>query len=182
MVTEGNVVETERPAAYGRTTQALHWISALLLIGMAATGAVMTRLPEGVAQLRLYRLHVGLGLVVLGLTLGRLAWRLRDPWPSPPPGMPPWREQAFKWNHILLYVVIVVMLASGVAMLLSSGFGLWPGTVSPEGIQNVPPKNAHVVASKVFMALFVMHVAGVGLYQLKKGDTFSRMGLTWFKR
>ena len=134
------------------------------------------------AQDQLYRLHVGLGLVVLLLTAFRLVWLLRHPSPDSPPNLSPLRERAFKWNHVLLYVLLVVLLASGVAMLLLSDLGLSPGAVTAEAIQDVPPRTAHDIASKVFLALLLMHVAGVVNYQLKKGDTFWRMGVKWRRR
>lgn len=166
-------------AAYGRTTQTLHWLSALLLIGMAAAGATMTRLPEGPVQSQLYRLHVGLGLLVLVLTMVRIAWRFREPWPAAPPKLSAGRARLFKWNHILLYAVVIAALASGVGTLVLSGLSLSPAAVSPELIQEVPPKKAHVVATRAFVVLFLMHLAGVVQYQMKKGDTFSRMGVRW---
>ena len=169
---------THREQAYGRTTQALHWVGGLLIIVMAVLGVVMTRLPEGVAQVRLYRIHVGLGLIVLIVTTARLLWRFRDPWPDAPSGLSPVRARAFKWNHILLYAVIVVMLASGAGMLLLSGLSLSPTAVSPTAIQDVPPKYVHDFASKVFAVLFLMHLGGVLQYQFTKGDTLSRMGLS----
>ena len=169
-------------SSYGRTTQVLHWIGALLIIAMAVIGIVMTRVPDGGTQVGLYCLHVGLGLVVLAVTIARLLWRLRDPWPAPPAGLSPFRELAFKWNHILLYVVVLALLSSGAATLLLSGLALSPAAVSPEAIQEVPPKKAHELLSKVFMALFLMHLGGVVQYQLRKGDTFSRIGVGWLKK
>ena len=170
-------METKKSQTYGKMTQVLHWVSAVLLIGMAAAGVVMTRLPAGEMQSRLYRLHVGLGLLVLVLTIVRLAWRFRDPWPAAPPGLSAARERAFEWNHILLYAVVVVLLASGVGTLLMSGSSLSPAEVSPELVQEVPAKKAHTVASRVFIVLLLMHLGGVVQYQLKKGDTFGRMGV-----
>lgn len=167
---------------YGRMTRTLHWVSALLLLGMAASGAVMTRLSEGVVQSGLYRLHVGLGLLVLLLTIVRLAWRFRDPWPAAPPGLSAGRERVFKWNHILLYAFVIVSLASGAGTLLLSGLSLSPAGVSPDLIQEVLPKKAHVVASRIFVVLFLMHLVGVVQYQMKTGDTLSRMGVNWPRR
>ncbi len=174
-------VRTASPA-YGRMTQRLHWVGALLLIMMAVAGVVMTRLPAGLVQSQLYRLHVGLGLLALMVTALRLAWRFREPWPPAPPGLSRSRERAFKWNHVLLYVTVVVLLASGVGLLILSGLSIWPAEVSPELIQEVPPKKAHLVASRFFAALFLMHVGGVVHYQLKKGDTLSRIGVRGPKR
>ena len=39
------------------------------------------------------------------------------------------------------------------------------------------PKDQHELASTVFLVMFVMHVAAVAYYQVKKGKTLRRMGV-----
>lgn len=173
---------TEAMASYGRGTQAFHWLSALLLMGMVPAGLIMTRIAEGPLKQSLYRVHVLLGLSVLVITVIRLIWRFVEPWPPAPPGLSPVRTKVFTWNHILLYVVLVALLLSGIGMLLLSSVSLWPMTLDPEAIQDVPPRAVHGILSKVFVLLFLMHLGGVLQYQLRKGDTLSRMGITWAGR
>ena len=168
------------PTTYDRGAQLFHWVSALLILGMAIGGTVMVRLPAGsTMKATLYQGHVAVGLLVLVFTIGRIIWLFVGQRPSPPP-MPQWEKLAFIWNHRLLYLVIVSLLVSGVGVLLLSEIGLSPAAVSPEAILDVPPRAGHSLFGKVFMALFVMHLGGVGFYQLKRGDTLSRMGITWF--
>ena len=167
---------------YDRGAQLFHWVSALLIIGMAIGGIIMVRLPaESALKVSMYQGHVAVGLLVLLLTIGRIAWLFIGKRPSPPP-MPKWEEIAFTWNHRLLYLVLIALLLSGVGMLLLSEIGLSPTAVSPEAIMDVPPRDGHGLFSKLFMVLFVMHLGGVAFYQLKRGDTLSRMGITWFSR
>jgi cytochrome b len=54
--------------------------------------------------------------------------------------------------------------------------------VTPAAIENVPPRAVHDVVSKLFMLLFVMHLAGVIMYQVREGDTFGRIGIPWFSK
>lgn len=171
-----------KPETYGRVTKIIHWLSALLIIGMLVFGTVMTRLNDGVTKTQMYQTHVLIGLTVLTLTVIRLAWRFVEPWPDGPPGLSTTRARAFKWNHILLYVFIVPLLLSGVSMLLLSNLGLSPGGVTPEAIMDVPPRIFHDIGSKLVLLLFIMHVVGVIQYQITKGDTLGRMGLPWFKK
>ena len=167
---------------YNRISQLTHWASALLILGMLGMGLAMTRIGEGEAQEVLYNAHVGAGLVTLALTAVRLVALVAHRWPSPPPGLSPANERAFMGTHVLLYALLVVLLASGIGTLALSGLSLVPGSIVPADIENVPPRMAHDLLSKVFIALLLVHVTGVVRYQLGKGDTLGRMGVPWFSR
>ena len=67
---------------YDLPARALHWITALAVIGMMGVGLWMTGLPLGLTKLNVYNWHKWIGLAVLVLTVGRLLWRWRRP---PPP-------------------------------------------------------------------------------------------------
>ena len=163
--------------AYGRLAQAFHWVSAILIIGLAVMGIVMTRMSASATQTQFYRAHVTVGMIVLVLTLARVIWHFMDDVPDPPAKLTSLNTKMFVWNHNLLYVILFVLTISGIATLLSSGIGLFPGNVTPAAIADVPPRGAHNIASKVFILLFIMHVVGIIRYQLTKGDTLSRMGI-----
>lgn len=167
---------------YTGVAQAVHWASALLILAMLPMGLVMTRIGAGSAQESLYRAHVAVGLVVLALTAFRLVWLLFHRWPAPPPKLSPLNERALAGTHILLYAVLLAMVMSGVGMLALSGAAPSPAGLTPADIEDVPPRMAHSVLSKVFIALLVVHLAGVLNYQLRKGDTLSRMGVRGFGR
>ncbi len=170
------------PVEYDRIAQIVHWASALLILGMLGMGLAMTRIDEGEAQDTLYNAHVGLGLGTLALTAVRLVALAVHRRPSPPPGLSRVNERAFTGTHVLLYVLLIALLASGIGMLALSGIALAPGSIVPADIENVPPRMVHNVLSKVFIALLVVHVVGVVRYQLGKGDTLGRMGVPWFSR
>ncbi len=169
-------------AVYGRVSIWLHWISALLIIGLAIFGTVMTRIGAGATQNQMYQFHTTIGVIVLVLTAARLVWRFVDPWPPAPKELTGGRRQLFKWNHVLLYGVLVVMLASGPAMLLASGLSLPVQNLTPDMINDVLPRTTHDIASKLFMLLFVTHVAGVIMHQRDAGNALGRIGLPWFDR
>lgn len=167
---------------YGRIAQIFHWLSALLILALIPMGLTMTRMAEGSTQTSLYRAHVGVGLIVLLLTTARIVWRFVEPSPEIPSQITGMRKLAFKGIHILQYIVLVLMLASGVAILLSSGLGLSPANVLPEAISpDLPPVGGHALLSKVFIVLLLAHLGGMIEYQLFHGDVLGRMGLPWFK-
>jgi cytochrome b561 len=175
-----NKGELEMSSNYNRVAQILHWLSALLIIGLAFGGLVMVRLGDSVAvKTTMYRTHAFIGTLVLLLTIGRIVWMFVGKRPSPLP-MPRWEALAFLWNHRLLYVIILALAFSGIGMLALSGVSLPPTGLTPADIQDVAPRAGHSLFSKLFIALFIMHVAGVLYYQFTKGDTLGRMGVNWF--
>jgi cytochrome b561 len=153
----------------------------LLIVGLALFGTVMTRLDSSALQTQMYQMHVTIGLIVLVLTVARVLWIFVDVRPESPPELAGVQKTAFVWNHNLLYVVVLIMVLSGVGMLLLSGLGLSPANVTPAGIQDITPRTVHDIVSKVFILLFVIHLGGVIMYQVGEGDTFGRMGIHWFK-
>lgn len=167
---------------YGRIAQIFHWLSMLLIVGLAVGGTLMTRTEEGAQQTQMYQMHVTVGLVVLALTIARVIWLFVDTRPASPAGLEGSQKTMFTWNHNLLYLVILVMVISGVGMLSLSNLGLSPANITPAGIQDVPPRTVHDIVSKLFILLFFMHLIGVIMYQVREGDTFGRMGVPWFKR
>ena len=87
---------------WGAVSIALHWLTLLLILGMATVGLLMVEMDNGPAKIQVYALHKSFGLTVLGLTVLRLAWRLAVGTPRPVPGTPhvagrdrphdPWRD------------------------------------------------------------------------------------------
>lgn len=166
-------------SGYDRTSQIFHWGSALFIIGLAAFGTIMVRLdPSSPLKTTMYRSHALLGMVILLVTSARIIWLFVGKRPSELE-MPGWEKLAFSWNHRLLYVIILVLAFSGIGMLLQSGVSLPPTGLTPADIQDVSARQGHDLFSKLFIALFLMHLGGVFYYQFTKGDTLGRMGVRW---
>jgi cytochrome b561 len=99
--------ENDSPVArYGAVAQALHWISAILVLVAFIYG------PGGSEQ-RVYsaaknadrQLHETLGLCVLVLSATRLAWRLVDARPDPP-ALARWMGRLAAFVRWVLYVLL----------------------------------------------------------------------------
>jgi cytochrome b561 len=69
--------------------------------------------------------HVSIGLIVVFLTLLRLAWRSASPPPGIPSATPTWARRGAKIGHFLLYALILVQ---GV-------LGIWMASLSPVDIR-----------------------------------------------
>jgi cytochrome b561 len=165
---------------YGRVAVTLHWLSALLIILMIPMGFWMQGIEPEVKPL-LYRTHVLMGLAVLGLTVLRLIWRWFDVSPDLPANLDSSHRRGYKIIHGLLYVVLLVLAGSGIALNITSGLGeiLFAGAAGPipANLSDFPARAAHGLTSRLYIALLFAHVAGVLSFQATQGDVLSRMGL-----
>ncbi|MBJ7579495.1 cytochrome b/b6 domain-containing protein [Devosia sp. MC532] len=162
---------------YGRTTALLHWISALIVILMLASGQALDWAPQSQVS-SILPFHVSLGLLLGVLTLARAAWWIFfDKHPAPHVGMTAGQERAAKAVHLLLYGAIVVMVGSGVAMLLLSGAGsaVFSGGALPR-FSTLPPFGAHTIFSKILLLLVIGHIGAALWHQLViKDNLLARM-------
>lgn len=113
---------THRPLSYTRTAIALHWLIALLVLGMLAAGFFMIEMRVSPNKLKIYMLHKSIGLSILALMLIRIIWRLTHRSPALPNSVPNWQRIASHASHALLYLLLIAMPLSGWLMNSASGF------------------------------------------------------------
>ena len=114
---------------WGWVSLTLHWLTVLMIIGLAIVGLSMDDLPNGPQKIQVYALHKSVGLTVLVLTLLRLGWRLLAGAPALPP-MPRWQRLAAHASHVALYGLLLAMPLSGWLFNSAAGFPLrWFGWV-----------------------------------------------------
>lgn len=173
-----------RPAAdtFTRTQQALHWLSALLILAMFPMGLVMARTDSEALRSTLYAAHAVVGVVIALAAVARMVLTRRRP-VAPPPGMPRWNEVLHRSVHVLALVVPVLLAISGVATLATNGLlpsAMQPGTVIPAVLEDARAQTGHRLMAYAYAALLVTHVAGVMRYQRTKGNVMARMGVKGF--
>lgn len=102
---------TDNPVAarYDRNARLLHWSIAGLILLLYATEYMRSAAPRG-STLRSFMLdsHTSFGLLLLGLTLVRIAWRLHAGAPAPL-GYNPLLLLAARAGHAALYAVTLLM-------------------------------------------------------------------------
>lgn len=163
---------------FGRAAQAFHWISMIIIVFLAFGGFAMANIVTDEAQrAQMYPMHTTLGMVVLVLTILRAVWAFIDTRPKNPAGVEGPKAIAFNVVHYGLYVLLFALAASGIGMLVQSGISLPPRGLTPDMIGDVTARTGHDVMSKLFMLLFVLHLAGTIRYQVMDGDTMGRMGI-----
>lgn len=80
---------------YGAVAIALHWLMALLLIGLVAMGLYMVSLPDAgydAWKIRLILLHKELGMLALVVAAPRLLWRFANALPRLVETLPDWQK------------------------------------------------------------------------------------------
>ncbi len=123
---------------YGIVNKFLHWLMALIIIGMVILGLYMNDLPISEEKLRLYGIHKEFGLLVLFLAMFRIIWRIGNIVPLLPNTIPSWQKFAAHAVHWALYGFMFAMPITGWMMTSAAGlppsfFGLFdmPSLVSP---------------------------------------------------
>lgn len=175
---------TKYPAAL----RVLHWVMAILIIGLLCVGFYMANLPAEVPnKYDLYPWHKSFGLLVMLLVLIRLPVRWRGPIPEDAPGLQAWEHKLSKLVHVLLYAAMLLMTFSG--YLMSSFhpqidgiemFGLFkvPDITSKDkGLSGVMHE-VHEVVAISFCVLLALHIAAVIKHRLFDGpekDVLPRM-------
>lgn len=115
---------------YTGTAKSLHWLMALMIIGMVPLGMYMHELPVSPQKLQLYSWHKWVGVTVFVLLLARVAWRITH---RPPPL--PWQMSKIQRTlshagHIVLYLLMLAIPLSGWLMSSAKGYQtVWFGVL-----------------------------------------------------
>lgn len=166
---------------YGALPIAIHWISALAVLVMLASGLAAVNTPDAAAKLGILRVHVSIGACVLILTLLRIVWWLVfDRKPAAPRDLPGWQTAIARFVHYGLYVVLVVMLASGIALAILTG--LVPLLLGAPGavpnFQAFAPFIGHGLGAWALIGLIALHTGAALYHQFVRRDRLlARMGV-----
>jgi cytochrome b561 len=115
---------------YTSTAIHLHWLIALLVIGLFGVGLYMTGLKLSPQKLQIYSWHKWAGVTVFLLALIRLGWRIGHKPPPDPTGIPRWQKIAAHGVHHLLYLLLIAIPLSGWLMSSAKGFQtVWFGVL-----------------------------------------------------
>ena len=128
--------------AWGWPARLIHWIMALLVIGMLAFGFYLTNgfNPGDPAKLGLVQQHKSFGFTVFALACLRLVWRAMNPTPKLPDGMNRLERTAARASHIALYMLMVALPISGWLMASASPFNnpdAYPFQIKKHGLRSI---------------------------------------------
>lgn len=164
-------------AVYSNVSIILHWIIALLVLGQI--GLVMAHdATDGPSSMAFMGLHKSGGLLILVLTLVRIAWRFKEPWKAMPVDTPHWQRVIARVTHIGFYVLLIGMplggwLASSAAGRDIAFYGLFNWPLLPVGGGRDAAKffmEGHELAAKFLYVLLFLHVAAALKHQFLDRD------------
>ena len=115
---------------YTPVAKGLHWLMAVLILGLLALGIYMSDLPLSPQKLELYSWHKWFGVTVFVLLWLRLAWRVTHRPPALPESMSAPMRLAAHAGHAALYGLMIAIPLSGWLMSSAKGFQtVWFGVL-----------------------------------------------------
>lgn len=169
-------------STWGIVNIALHWLSALIIVGLFILGWWMTGLDYFDAWYHLAPWwHRSLGMLLLFATLLRLIWRFANPSPQVHGGG--LERLAAHLGHVLLYVLLLVVLVSGylISTAKGRGIGVFDLFEVPALIGRLPNQESiagevHWYAAIALMLLAAGHaLAALKHHLIDRQDTLVRM-------
>ena len=167
---------------YGLVARALHWVMALAIVAMFASGL-------WIVELSLYDswyktgpwLHQGFGIVLAALLVVRIGWRLANVTPDDS-YLKPIEQHASHLVHLALYAILAVVFVSGYLITSVDGrpidlFGWFsvPSLYQQKGLEDLAGE-VHEKASFLIIGLALFHTAGALKHHFIDRDiTLSRM-------
>lgn len=173
----------QRVTRYHPLLVALHWLIALMLIGMLIGGfLVVSKMPNSdPGKVQLLMGHMIGGVSILTLILIRLGVRLSTAKPAPAETGNPLLDKLGRFNHYAFYVVVIVIAVSGIATAKISGLSdtvfNHTGAPLPEHFGIYPTFRVHAIMNLLLVALVALHIVAALWHQFIRGDgLFRRMG------
>lgn len=167
---------------YGYISRLLHWLIAVLVIGMLAGGSLLSFLPPGGMKSLAVAAHKSIGVLIFLLMIGRLLWRCFTPLPRDLGNIPVLNYIAHVL-HVCLYILALVQPLSGIFMSQARGYPVvvfgWftlPPLVWQSPLLSSFFREVHGVTAALLMVAIVVHAAAALKHHLIDRDrTLIRM-------
>lgn len=162
---------------------ALHWVMALLILMALLAGKLLLEQLSNADPQKIEGLfgHMTVGLAIGALLVLRLIIRLSTERPPHASTGNALLDRVGAATHWLFYLLIAVMVASGLGVALSNGlFGIvfgGSGDPLPERFSG-PPRAVHGLVSTLLLALVALHVVAAFYHQFVLKDGLLRR--VWF--
>lgn len=166
---------------YGILTKTIHWLSALIVIGLLCLGLYMSGLEASEFKKTLYGLHKSFGIVVLVLILGRIGWHIHSNRPEALSSLKKWEKIFAKSLYLFFYAALIAMPLSGWTMSAAAGkpvifFGLFtlPALVSPSKELGGLMHEIHEILGFILIGGIALHTLAALKHHLINKDSLLR--------
>jgi cytochrome b561 len=157
----------------------LHWGLAIFILAALGLGAFkMAPMPNtDPMKSEALRAHMTGGLVILVLMLLRLITRRATLHPAPASAGAPVLDRLARLSHGALYLLVITMALSGLAMSLQTGIiplvaGAHPPI--PPDFWEFPIRRVHYLISRLLIGLITLHLAGFLFHTFIRRDGLLR--------
>ena len=165
-------------AGYSAPAKWLHWIMALLIIGMIPAGISLVNLPDGPTKNLMYDMHRSTGFLILLLAVARVVIKRAYGAPRPAASLTKFeRITSVSVHHLLYLLMFLVPLLGWAAMSAYGGdwevYGLFqPFPIFPKLAESgwKTMFNIHGLAGLITGGIILVHIAGGLMHGLIKRD------------
>jgi cytochrome b561 len=163
-----------------RTSQKwLHWLSAILILGLFSVGVWMRTLGYYDAWYQTApHWHKQAGILLLFIMVARVSWRLIAKTPKPLDNHKPWEVNIAHITHYVLYLGVFLIMASGYLIATADNRGIdilgWftmPVLFTPFDGQEDIAGDIHEWGAYILMGIVALHVAGALKHHIIDKDT-----------
>lgn len=153
----------------------LHWLMALLIVGLYAVGLSVDLFDKPMRP-PIVNLHAIFGLVLLTLVIPRIVLRITRPRPAYPASMGRMFERAAAAGHGVLYLLMIAVPLVGLPTFLWRGrpldFGLFQIPSPLEGNRDLAHQfgEVHELLAHTLIAVAAAHVLIALYHQFVLGD------------
>jgi cytochrome b561 len=169
--------------SYGKLSIGLHWLMALMVMGMICIGFFMGTLEKGPEKVQIIQMHKATGFVILLLSLFRWYWTLTNEKVS---ALPNWSKRDIGISHgvkWMLMLMLLIMPVSGWVMSMAGGrgidfYGLFqiPAFIEKSETLGDFFHDVHEIGARVIAALVTLHIlAALRHHFFIKDKTLTRM-------
>lgn len=172
---------TQDKSSYEPTLILLHWLMALMIVGLYAVGLSIDLFDKPLRP-QIINLHAIVGLLLLTLVLPRIIWRFTHAKPAYPASMGPAFKKAAAAGHGVLYLLMIAVPLVGIPNFLYRGrplnLGLFQISSPFEGNRDIAHQfgEIHELLAHALIAVAAGHVL-IALYHqfFLRDNIISRM-------
>ena len=156
-------VGTSAEIRYDRTSIALHWVTAVLIVLLWVIGQLIDDFPRGPPRVAARSVHITLGVTLLFVLLGRMAWRA-SAGRRLPLAHPGWPGYLARTAHVVLYFLGAATLVLGLANVWVRGdsyFGLFKVPKFDPGNDHLQDtvEDLHAILANSLLVVAGLHAA-----------------------